>query len=49
MVNKQRKNVFVGGLEHHCGKKLSQPGTEFFHKVREVRKHPTGGFLSKKS
>jgi hypothetical protein len=49
MANKPRRNVFLGSFEHRGGKKLSQPGTEFFHKVREVRKHPTGGFRSKKS
>jgi hypothetical protein len=45
---KPKKNVFVGSLEHRGGKKLSQQGTEFFHKMREVRKHPTGGYRGKK-
>ena len=48
MTNKPKKNVFVGSLEHRGGKKLSQQGTEFFHKMREVRKHPTGGYRVKK-
>lgn len=42
------KNVFTGNLEHRGGKKLGQPGTEFFHKKQEVRKHPTRGFRGKK-
>jgi hypothetical protein len=39
---------FVGNLEHRGGKKLSQHGTEFFHKIRETRKHPTRGYRGKK-
>lgn len=48
MPNKPKRNVFTGSLEHRGGKKLSQPGTEFFHKVKEVRKHPTRGYRGKK-
>jgi len=48
MKTKSNKNVFVGGLEQRGGKKLSQQGIEFFHKVKEVRKHPTGGFRGRK-
>jgi len=48
MTTKSKKKVFVGNLEHRGGKKLSQQGTEFFHKIREVRKHPTGGYRGKK-
>ena len=48
MINKSKKDVFVGNLEHRGGKKLSQLGTEFFHKTKEVRKHPTRGFRGKK-
>ncbi len=48
MTNKPKKSVFVGSLEHRGGKKLSQQGTEFFHKVKEVRKHPTRGYRGKK-
>jgi hypothetical protein len=42
------QNAFVGNLEHHGGKKLSQHGVEFFHKVHEARKRPTPGFRGKK-
>ncbi len=48
MTNKSKNSVFVGNLEHRGGKKLSQQGAEFFHKIREVRKHPTGGYRGKK-
>ena len=48
MKAKAPKNVFTGTLEHRGGKKLSQPGIEFFHKTHEVRKHPTRGFRGKK-
>ena len=48
MTNKPKKDVFVGNLEHRGGKKLSQMGTEFFHKTKEVRKHPTRGYRGKK-
>jgi hypothetical protein len=43
------KNVFTGDLEHRGGKKLGQPGTEFFHKKREVRRHPPRGLRGRKS
>jgi hypothetical protein len=42
------KDDFAGSLEHHGGKKLSQQGTEFFHKVHEARKRPTPGFRGRK-
>ena len=42
------KSDFVGSLEHHGGKKLSQQGAEFFDKVHEARKRPTPGFRGKK-
>jgi len=42
------KGDFVGNLEHRGGKKLSQHGTEFFHKIRETRKHPSRGYRGKK-
>jgi hypothetical protein len=48
MRNKVGKNLFVGNLENRGGKKLGQPGTEFFHKKQEVRKHPTRGFRGRK-
>ena len=48
MKNKFSNNVFVGQLEHRGGKKLAQRDTEFFHKIREVRKHPTAGFRGRK-
>jgi hypothetical protein len=48
MKNKPKKNTFLGRLEHRGGKKLSQQGVEFSHKVREVRKHPTAGYRGKK-
>lgn len=48
MANKSEKDVFVANLEHRGGEKLSQRGTEFFHKIREVHKHPTGGYRGKK-
>lgn len=48
MKTKTPKDIFTGTLEHRGGKKLGQPGTEFFHKKHEVRKHPTGGFRGKK-
>jgi hypothetical protein len=43
------KSDFVGSLEHRGGKKLSQQGAEFFHKLHEVRKRPTPGFRGRKS
>jgi len=42
------QNTFVGSLEHHGGKKLSQQGVEAFHKIHETRKRPTPGFRGKK-
>jgi hypothetical protein len=39
---------FAGGLEHRGGKKLAQHGVEFFHKIKETRKHPTRGYRGKK-
>lgn len=42
------QDAFVGSLEHRGGKKLSQQGTEFFHKTHEARKRPTPGFRGKK-
>ena len=48
MKNKFSFNVFTGQLEDRGGKKLGQKGTEFFHKKREVRKHPARGFRGRK-
>ena len=48
MKNKPNRSVFIGSLEHRGGKKLSQHGVEFSHKIREVRKHPTAGFRGRK-
>ncbi len=48
MKTKSPKPIFFGQLEHRGGKKLAQPGTEFFHKEKEVRKHPTRGFRGRK-
>jgi hypothetical protein len=48
MKAKTSKNVFIGHLEHRGGKKLSERGVEFSHKIREVRKHPTRGYRGKK-
>ena len=31
------------GLRQMGAKKISQQGTEFFHKIKEVRRHRTGG------
>jgi len=42
------KSDFVGTLEHLGGKKLSQQGAEFFHKLHEARKRPAPGFRGKK-
>ncbi len=47
MKNKSPFNRSVGQLEHRGGKKLGQLSTEFFHKKREVRKHPTRGYRGK--
>jgi len=38
----------AGSLEHRGGKKLSQHGTEFFHKVKETRRHPSRGYRGKR-
>ena len=48
MKNKFSNNVSVIQFEHRGGKKLGQHDTEFFHKKREVRKHATGAFRSRK-
>ncbi len=48
MKNKSSSNISIGQLEHRGGKKLGQSSTEFFHKKREVRKHPTRGYRGKK-
>lgn len=42
------KSDFVRNLEHHGGKKLSQRGAEFFHRLHEARKRPTPGFRGRK-
>jgi hypothetical protein len=42
------KSDFVGNLEHHGGKKLSQRGVGFFHRLHEARKRPTPGFRGRK-
>jgi len=31
------------GVDHFGGRKFSQPGAEYIHKEKEVRKHRTGG------
>ena len=48
MKNKTPFNLSIGQLEHRGGKKLGQQNTEFFHKKKEVRKHPTRGFRGRK-
>lgn len=48
MKTKMPKNVFTGTLENRGGKKLGQLSTEFFHKMHEVRRHPTRGYRGKK-
>jgi hypothetical protein len=48
MKNKFPFNASVGQLEHRGGKKRGQLNPEFFHKKREVRKHPTPGFRGRK-
>lgn len=42
-ANRKPKNQLPRGLRHVGGKKLSQPGTEFLHKMKETRRHRTGG------
>jgi hypothetical protein len=37
------KDEMPRGLRRMGAKKVSQPGTEFFHKIKEVRRHRTGG------
>ena len=48
MKDKPKKAAYAGNLEHRGGKKLSQQGVEFSHKIQEVRKHPTRGYRGKK-
>jgi hypothetical protein len=48
MKDKLNKPAFTGSLEHRGGKKLSQQGVGFSHKIREVRRHPTDGFRGRK-
>lgn len=48
MKNKTAINRALIQLEHRGGKKLGQAGTEFFHKKREVRKHPPRGFRGRR-
>ena len=36
-------NEMPRGLRQMGAKKMSQQGTEFFHKIKEVRRHRTGG------
>jgi hypothetical protein len=43
MKNKSLFPASIAQLEHRGGKKLGQPSTEFFHKMKEVRKHRTAG------
>jgi hypothetical protein len=37
------RNEMPPGLRKMRGKKVFQEGTEFFHKIKEVRRHRTGG------
>jgi hypothetical protein len=37
------RNEMPRGLRPMGRKKASQQGTEFFHKIKEVRRHRTGG------
>ena len=37
------KNEMPRGLRPMGAKKISQQGTESFHKIKEVRRHRTGG------
>jgi len=43
MKNRPSFQPSTAQLEHRGGKKLAQPGTEFFHKQKEVRKHRAAG------
>ena len=36
-------NEMPRNLRQMSAKKMSQLGTEFFHKIKEVRRHRTGG------
>jgi hypothetical protein len=40
---RKTRELSTSGLDRLGGKKLSQHGVEFSHKVKEVRKHATGG------
>jgi len=42
-ANKSPRKLPPRGLNPVGGKKLSQPGTEFLHKIKETRRHRTGG------
>ena len=42
-ANKSPRNELPRGLRQVGGKKISQQGTEFFHKIKETRRHRTGG------
>jgi len=46
--NPKPKSDFIGNVEHRGGKKLSQQGTEFSHKIKKTRKHPSGGYRGRK-
>lgn len=48
MKDRPNRAIFTGKFEHRGGKKLSQHGVEFSHKIHEVRKHPAGGFRGRK-
>jgi len=37
------KNETPRGLRRLGARKISQQGTEFFHKIKEVHRHRTGG------
>lgn len=42
------KSDSAAGLEHRGGKKLAQRGVEFFHKIKETRRHPSRGYRGKR-
>jgi hypothetical protein len=42
-ANKSPRNLPPRGLKQVGGKRISQQGTEFFHKMKETRRHRTGG------
>jgi hypothetical protein len=48
MKDKPGKLFLFGNFERRGGKKLSQQGVEFSRKAREVRRHSTGGFHTRK-